>query len=333
MMTHNGLKLLEYNCRFGDPEIIAALSAVDSSIDWLQLFLQTCSGQIPSTPKLEVAVPTTVVYIVPATYPDQLDSSMSNDFPMSKLLALSAACEALIIPAGVNAYHKFNNSRSAAVVTRGPNRNNQMNRFLSLATTDLEPRFRWRSDIAAATGVYASAGVNIDGKMTAIASIQSSVRSTHHKHVVDIPNGFGGLCRIPGTDQIIVSSTDSVGSKTEFIRQLVQRVPNYDEKFKRQLVKGLGGETTSENQSFQLTLSLGHDIVNHCVNDILVMGCMKPLTFLDYFASHTLDAQTLQLVVEGMAEACKEVGCAIVGGETAEIKDTYTQKRMFCVRT
>ena len=76
-------------------------------------------------------------------------------------------------------------------------------------------------------------------------------------------------------------------------------------KLKRQLIKGLG-----------------HDIVNHCVNDILVMGCMKPLTFLDYFASHTLDAETLRLVVEGMAEACKEVDCAIVGGETAEIKDT-----------
>ena len=69
MMTQNGLKLLEYNCRFGDPEIIAALSAVDQSVDWLQLFLQTCSGQLRSTPKLQLTSPTTVVYIVPSQYP------------------------------------------------------------------------------------------------------------------------------------------------------------------------------------------------------------------------------------------------------------------------
>lgn len=62
--------------------------------------------------------------------------------------------------------------------------------------------------------------------------------------------------------------------------------------------------------------------MNHCVNDILVMGCVQPLTFLDYFASHTLQSKILQQVVKGMAEACQAVGCAIVGGETAEIKDT-----------
>lgn len=194
---------------------------MDPSIDWLQFFLQTCSGQITSTPKLEVMTPTTLVYLVPAVYPNEsFDNLKPCDFPLSKVLALGASCDALIVPAGINSHHKCNNSRTVAIVTRGPNRNDRMNRLLSLLQPDLEPRFRWRSDIATDTSVYASAGVNIDAKMTAIASIQSSVRSTHHKHVVDIPNGFGGLCRIPGTDQIIVSSTDSVGSKTEFIRQL-----------------------------------------------------------------------------------------------------------------
>jgi hypothetical protein len=266
----------------------------------------TCSGQLPQTPKLTIVEPTTVVYIVPTPYPLSASTAAATYFPLAKLTALASTTDAVVIPAGVNRYYMWNSSRSVAVVTKGPNRNNSMNRFLHIARPDLEAHWRWRSDIAAYDGgAYAQAGVNISGKMAAIDAIQSAVRSTHHKHVVDIPNGFGGLCRVPGSDQIIVSSTDSVGSKTEFIRQLSLRVPAYDIKFKQKLIKGLG-----------------HDIVNHCVNDILVMGCLKPLTFLDYFASHTLDAETLRLVVEGMSEACKEVGCAIVGGETAEIKDT-----------
>jgi phosphoribosylformylglycinamidine cyclo-ligase len=149
---------------------------------------------------------------------------------------------------------------------------------------------------------YQAAGVDIGTKMTAIESIQSLVRSTHTPHVIDIPNGFGGLCRVPGSNTIMVSSTDSVGSKTELIHQLALAAP----RGKEHLIQGLG-----------------HDIVNHCVNDILVMGCVTPLTFLDYFASHTLDPEELRYVLTGMAEACRNVGCAIVGGETAEIKDTY----------
>jgi len=195
----------------------------------LQVFLQTCSGQLLETPKLQVVTPTVLIYLVPTAYPTEVTNLF--DFPLSKLSALAGSCEAQIIPAGVNRYFKCNHSRTAAVIAKGVNASSQINRFLVIAKSQLEG-FRWRSDIIATNGVYASAGVNIDAKMTAIASIQSSVRSTHHKHVVDIPNGFGGLCRVPGTDQIIVSSTDSVGSKTEFIRQLVLRVPKYFEEEK-----------------------------------------------------------------------------------------------------
>lgn len=77
--------------------------------------------------------------------------------------------------------------------------------------------------------------MNVDAKMSAISSIQNDVLSTHHKLVYHVPNGFGGLCRIPNSDQIIVSSTDSVGSKTELIRQLSEYVLDSDK-----LWKGLG---------------------------------------------------------------------------------------------
>lgn len=143
---------------------------------------------------------------------------------------------------------------------------------------------------------YKEAGVDIEAGNRAVASIQDLVQSTHTSAVHHVPGGFGGLVRSPN-EGFLVSSTDSVGSKTELVRHV----------FAPEI--GLPG--------------LGQDIVNHCVNDVLVMGCMRPLWFLDYFATHTLDPEELRLFISGVSQACRNVGCSLIGGETAEIKDTY----------
>ena len=159
--------------------------------------------------------------------------------------------------------------------------------------------------------LYSKAGVNIETKNKAIKSIHSYAKETHHEYVIDNEGGFGGLIRLPclpranfqntkNDSWVIVNSTDSVGSKSLFVRKWWG------------LEKGMK--------------SLGHDIVNHCVNDILVQSpYVRPWTFMDYYATHHLDPRELRAFVEGVSEACKKVQCALIGGETAEIPGLYRE--------
>jgi phosphoribosylamine--glycine ligase/phosphoribosylaminoimidazole synthetase len=148
--------------------------------------------------------------------------------------------------------------------------------------------------------VYAEAGVNIESGNQAVASIQSTVRSTYTSGVLDFPGGFGGVFKVDpdaSGEVILVSSTDSVGSKSVFNDKLFT------------------AEESLRNS--------GISIVNHCVNDIMAMGCTTPLFFLDYFATDQIRPNHLRYFVEGLSQACREAGCALIGGETAEIKDIY----------
>jgi len=107
---------------------------------------------------------------------------------------------------------------------------------------------------------------------------------------------FGGLFEFKGYHQpVLVSSTDSVGTKLKIACALAK----HD--------------------------TIGIDIVNHCVNDILTCGA-EPLFFLDYIGIGKLMPEKVEAIVRGLAQACREVGCALIGGETAEMPDIYTGK-------
>jgi phosphoribosylformylglycinamidine cyclo-ligase len=152
---------------------------------------------------------------------------------------------------------------------------------------------------------YESAGVNLDKGKRAVTMIQEVVRSTQNPAVLGESGGFGGmfLARFEGMQEpVLVSSIDGVGTKTAVATMV---------------------------GSFH---GLGVDIVNHCINDILVHGA-SPLFFLDYFASSTLNAEILLEIVKGAAEACREAGCVILGGETAEMPGVYCDGEMDIVGT
>ena len=123
----------------------------------------------------------------------------------------------------------------------------------------------------------------------------AAVKSTHGPRVLSDVGSFGGLFSAAGlgADPVLVASTDGVGTKVE----LAARHGRYR--------------------------SLGHDLVNHCTNDILVQGA-RPLFFLDYVATAKLDSDVIVEVVTGLAEACAAVGAALLGGETAEMPGVYT---------
>ncbi|NLG29126.1 MAG: phosphoribosylformylglycinamidine cyclo-ligase, partial [Chloroflexi bacterium] len=153
---------------------------------------------------------------------------------------------------------------------------------------------------------YAAAGVDIDTKMQAIAGMREAVRATYGPEVLAGIGAFGGLFDVSRLTHmrapVLVASTDGVGTKTI-------------------VAAAVGSYAT-----------LGCDIVNHSVNDILVQGA-EPLLFLDYIAAPKIDASMIVAIVSGMAEACKAAGCALLGGETAEMPGVYAPGKLDVVGT
>ena len=140
---------------------------------------------------------------------------------------------------------------------------------------------------------YAQAGVNIDVKMNAVGSIKQMVAATKTPGVIGNIGAFGGLHKVPtGKDQILVASADGVGTKLK----IAAMMNKHD--------------------------TVGQDIVNHCVNDILVQGA-KPLFFMDYIGTAKVDPNVFKSVVSGLCKACKENKMALLGGETAEMPGLY----------
>ena len=142
---------------------------------------------------------------------------------------------------------------------------------------------------------YRDAGVNIEEGEEAVKRIKPLVRQTFTPGVLTDIGAFGGFFELNQQaydEPVLVSSVDGVGTKLK----VAFRMNRHN--------------------------TVGQDLVNHCVNDIAVCGA-KPLFFLDYFSTGKLSAGTAVSIIEGFAKACKENGCALIGGETAEMPDIY----------
>ncbi|MBC7814937.1 MAG: phosphoribosylformylglycinamidine cyclo-ligase [Burkholderiales bacterium] len=143
---------------------------------------------------------------------------------------------------------------------------------------------------------YTRAGVNIASGNEITRRITQAVRATYGSEVLAGIGTFGGLFDAAALKNmnapVLVASTDGVGTKTK----VASRLNRWD--------------------------TIGNDLVNHCVNDILVQGA-RPLFFLDYVASSKLEPDHIAALVISVADACREVGCALLGGETAEMPGVY----------
>ncbi|MFC2012750.1 phosphoribosylformylglycinamidine cyclo-ligase [Chloroflexota bacterium] len=140
---------------------------------------------------------------------------------------------------------------------------------------------------------YATAGVNIDAAASVKKLIGKHARSTLRPEVLGNIGSFGGLFELKGLKQpVLVSSVDGVGTKLK----LASALDKHD--------------------------TVGVDIVNHCVNDILTCGA-EPLFFLDYIAMGKLVPERVEAIIKGLAETCRDAGCALIGGETAEMPGIY----------
>ena len=144
---------------------------------------------------------------------------------------------------------------------------------------------------------YKEAGVDIEAGDKAVKKIKNKVKSTFNKNVLLDIGGFGGAFKFPKDDYdepILVSSVDGVGTKLKIA--FLSNLHN----------------------------TIGQCLVNHCTNDILVLGA-KPLFFLDYFATDHLRTDVFESVVDGLSQACIENNCSLIGGETAEMPGFYKE--------
>jgi len=142
---------------------------------------------------------------------------------------------------------------------------------------------------------YKQAGVDIDAGNEVVRRIKGLAKATATGGVLSDLGSFGGLFHVGAiglTDPVLVASADGVGTKLRLA-----------------FMSGIHG-------------TVGMDLVNHCVNDILVQGA-EPLFFLDYLATGRLDPEVAVQIVDGIARACRENGCALLGGETAEMPGFY----------
>lgn len=144
---------------------------------------------------------------------------------------------------------------------------------------------------------YKGSGVDIKKGERAVSNVKAMIKSTFTSNVLGSIGGFGGLFEVPkGYDNpVLVSSTDGVGTKLT----VAVKASKHD--------------------------TVGEDLVNHCINDIAVLGA-KPLYFLDYFGTAILDERVFNDVIKGFVRGCKNNGVALIGGETAEMPGIYHDK-------
>jgi phosphoribosylamine--glycine ligase/phosphoribosylaminoimidazole synthetase len=292
MVTTDGPRLIEFNCRFGDPEAQAVLPLVES--DLAELALACCNGALSEASlTIREGAACSVVAAAPG-YPaepivGQTISGLTDD-----------ADDALVFPAGTDG-SVVTGGRVLAVTGLGDSlaaaRDNAYRRMSTIHFDGMQVRrdIGWRS-AGAMLESYAAAGVDIDEGGRAVSRMKRAVERTHGPAVLRGVGSFGGAFSgkaIKSMDEpVLVASTDGVGTKVE----LAARLGRYR--------------------------GVGVDIVNHCINDVLAQGA-RPLFFLDYVASSKVRAEHVAEVVTGMAEACEAAGCALLGGETAEMPGVY----------
>ncbi len=300
MLTPDGPKLLEYNCRFGDPEAQTVLPLLTD--DLAVLALACCNGELGDR---------RIQFAGCRLHRGRRRRRLSRPLPVTGAaidFGDDRPAEALLFHAGTDGAstgHRHRGSRARRHrARRHPGRaarGHAYDRMATIAFDGMQVRrdIGWRA-IGAGLTSYAAAGVDIDEGTRAVDQMKAAVERTHGAAVLKGVGSFGGVFSgavLKAMDEpLLVASTDGVGTKVE----LAARLGKY---------RGVGA-----------------DIVNHCIDDVLVQGA-RPLFFLDYIASSKLDADQVAEVVTGMAEACEVAGCALLGGETAEMPGVYAPAR------
>ena len=298
MKTTEKIKIIEYNARFGDPEGIHILKLLEND------FITVCNNIISGTLRdnLQFKKESVVsVYSVPIGYP-------LNPIKNHEIYIHNVENKENIYFGGVHGVNKNNElflyetgSRSVLYSCAAENLSVAREKALEEIQRVDGPLF-FRTDIGLIEEkqeplTYKSAGVDIESADRLLKSVKKTIQRTYGSNVISDIGGFGGVISIPdkSKNEYLVASIDGIGTKVE-------------------LVKSYLGDSGF--------IELGHDIVSHSVNDILVQGA-KPLFFMDYIGTSKLNKKEFCNLLEGISSACVYSECCLLGGETAEMPGTY----------
>ena len=312
MKTNNGVKLIEFNARFGDPEVIPILDLLET--DLFDVFEAITLQKLDKIDIIFRNSYSLCKYLVPSGYPKKNLKMMEINIE-----GVDAYNKDSIYLAGVkseNSKMVTTGSRALAVCVSG-NEIEYVHQEVEKIINQIKGDFFFRKDIKNVeinvNNIYKNAGVNIEEGNKVVSKIRNHLENTYDDNVETLWGDFGGLYNMGKllknnnyVEPIMVSSTDGVGTKTCFILENMR--------------------------SREGMIVLGQDIVNHCVNDILVKGAI-PLMFLDYFASSKISSDLVASFVEGVSKACKENNCSLMGGETAEMPGVYNEGKCDIVGT
>lgn len=299
MLTAEGPRVLEFNCRFGDPETQVLMPLL--ATDLIEIIEACIDGELERCRVNWHDMSAVSVVLASQNYPTgksdpEIIQGLQNEKPNSSVfLAGTEEKEGEIFAVG---------GRILSVTGWGPDLVSARQRAYSRISTIYFKGMQYRTDIAQKiaddTDHYAAAGVSIDAGNHAVTLMTNAVKATYTPAVLAGIGAFGGMFDASLLQKmqapVLVASTDGIGTKVDLAAQ------------------------------HQHITDLGTDIVNHCVNDILVQGA-RPLFFLDYVASSKLDPQQIATLVTSMANACRKVNCALLGGETAEMPGIYQPNR------
>ena len=318
MLTDNGPRVLEFNCRFGDPEAQVILPLLES--DLVQVLLACLDGRLDETDVTWRSGHTVCVVKASGGYPIAYQIGKR----ITGVDAAHAGQDTVVFQAGTKRDGEMlvtAGGRVMAVTATAPSLIQARERAYAGVDEIHFDGAQHRSDIAAGLppsgssgaerrgetrSAYATAGVDIAAGNRSVELMKDAVSSTYTPAVLNEIGSFGGLFSLKegmrASDPVLVSSTDGVGTKT----MIAAAMGRYD--------------------------TVGHDIVNHCINDVLVQGA-RPLFFLDYIAAGKLDPEQIAAIVAGCAEACRASGCSLIGGETAEMPGVYRPQTFDLVGT
>ncbi len=299
MLTADGARLIEYNVRLGDPEAQTVLPLVETDI--AELALLATRGRLDQLPVIVRSQAAVTVVAAAAGYPGAAVRGAVITDDMASGAIGPDGTTTLRFDAGVDEDGRVAGGRVLAVTGIGFDlaeaRAAAYDHMRRIRFDGMQFRrdIGWRA-LGAELTSYAAAGVDIDEGTRAVSEMKAAVEATHDHGVLKGVGSFGGVFSAKAIlaldDPVLVASTDGVGTKVELAARLG-------------MVRGVG-----------------MDIVNHCIDDVLVQSA-RPLFFLDYIAASVLDAGLVAEVVRGMADACRDAGCALLGGETAEMPGVY----------
>ncbi|KAI7892970.1 phosphoribosylglycinamide synthetase [Mucor mucedo] len=301
MLTASGPKVLEYNVRFGDPETEVVLPLLSDDSDLAEILMACVEGRLDSVAiTVKKAFAATVV-IASGGYPGSYTKGKAITLPQE-------SNDVMIFHAGTSVKENqlvTDGGRVLAVSAVANTLREAVDKaYVGVKSIQFDGMY-YRNDIAhrafkyadeKKTGLsYADAGVSIDAGNLLVQQIKPLVKSTKRVGADSDIGGFGGIFDLKAAgfrDPILVSATDGIGTKLKIA------------------------------QDCQIHDTVGIDLVAMNVNDLIVQGA-EPLFFLDYFACGKLEVDVGKDFVAGVVEGCLQSGCALVGGETAEMPGLY----------